>query len=95
MSAIGYIQVIAYTSRAKIPVENTAVTVVSDDGRLLGLRITDSSGKTTPITLEVPDRAESQSPDPGITPTPPSISTPGRRITPRSWSGRFRSSPEP
>lgn len=68
MSAIGYIQVFAYTSRAKIPVENTAVTVVSDDGRLLGLRITDSSGKTTPITLEVPDRAESQSPDPGITP---------------------------
>lgn len=62
MSAIGYIQVIAYTSRARIPLEDVAVTVVSDDGRLLGLRLTDSSGKTTPISLEVPDRANSQTP---------------------------------
>lgn len=65
MSAIGYIQAFAFTSRAKIPLENVAVTVVSDDGKLLGLRITDSSGKTTPITLQVPDLANSQSPGNG------------------------------
>lgn len=65
MPAIGYIRASAYTSRARIPLENVAVTVVGDDGRLLGLRITDSSGMTTPITLEVPDLANSQTPDTG------------------------------
>lgn len=62
MPAIGYIQVKAYTSRAELPVEDAAVTVVDDSGRLLGLRLTDSSGLTTPIRVEVPDRAESQTP---------------------------------
>lgn len=65
MPTIGYLRASAYTSRARIPLEDVAVTVVSDDGRLLGLRITDSSGQTTPITIEVPDKANSQSPDTG------------------------------
>lgn len=65
MSAIGYIRADAYTSRARIPVEDTAVAVVDDEGRLLGLRLTDSSGQTTPIRLEVPDLANSQTPDTG------------------------------
>lgn len=68
MSAIGYLQVNAYTSRARIPLEDVAVTVVSDDGRLLGLRLTDESGMTTPITLEVPDLAQSQTPGAGTAP---------------------------
>ena len=62
MSAVGYIQAMAYASRARLPLEDVAVSVVDDEGRLLGLRTTDSSGKTTPIRLTVPDRAESQSP---------------------------------
>ena len=62
MPAIGYIQVRAYTSRAQLPVEDAAVSVVDDQGRLLGLRTTNSSGLTTPIRLEVPDRSMSQSP---------------------------------
>lgn len=66
MSAIGYIRIAAYTSRARIPLEDVAVTVVDDTGRLLGLRLTDSSGQTTPIRLEVPDLANSQSPDTGL-----------------------------
>ena len=65
MPAIGYIQANAYTSRARIPVEDVAVSVVDDQGRLLGLRTTDSSGLTTPIRLEVPDLSESQSPGNG------------------------------
>lgn len=65
MSAIGYLQVNAYTSRARIPLEDVAVTVVADDGRLLGLRLTDESGMTTPITLEVPDLSNSQTPGTG------------------------------
>lgn len=65
MSAIGYLRANAYTSRAQIPLEDVAVAVVSEDGRLLGLRLTDSSGLTTPITLEVPNLSNSQSPNPG------------------------------
>ena len=65
MPAYGYIQVKAYTSRAQLPVEDAAVSVVDDQGRLLGLRTTDSSGLTTPIRLEVPDLSESQSPGKG------------------------------
>ena len=62
MSAVGYIQATAYASRARLPLEDVAVSVVDDEGRLLGLRTTNSSGQTTPIRLTVPDRSESQSP---------------------------------
>ena len=62
MSAVGYIQATAYASRAKLPLEDVAVSIVDDEGRLLGLRTTNSSGQTTPIRLSVPDRAESQGP---------------------------------
>ena len=65
MPAIGYIQVRAYTSRAQLPVEDAAVSVVDDQGRLLGLRTTNSSGLTTPIRLEVPEKSMSQSPGTG------------------------------
>lgn len=66
MSAIGYLRVAAYTSRARIPLEDVAVTVVDNDGRLLGLRLTDSSGQTSPIRLEVPNLSNSQTPDTGL-----------------------------
>lgn len=66
MPTVGFLRVSAYTSRAQIPLENVAVSVVSNDGRLLGLRITDSSGLTTPITIEVPDKENSQSPGIGL-----------------------------
>ena len=62
MSAVGYIQAMAYASRAKLPLEDVAVSIVDDEGRLLGLRTTNSSGQTTPIRLTVPDRAQSQTP---------------------------------
>ena len=62
MSAVGYIQAKAYASRAKLPLEDVAVSIVDDEGKLLGLRTTNSSGQTTPIRLTVPDRADSQSP---------------------------------
>ena len=62
MSAVGYIRATAFASRAKLPLEDVAVSVVDDEGRLLGLRTTNSSGQTTLIRLTVPDLAESQSP---------------------------------
>ena len=65
MPAIGYIQARAFTSRARLPLEDTAVSVVDDTGRLLGIRTTNSSGLTTPIRLEVPELAQSQTPGNG------------------------------
>ena len=65
MPAIGYIQARAFTSRARLPLEDTAVSVVDDTGRLLGIRTTNSSGLTTPIRLEVPELEQSQTPGSG------------------------------
>ena len=64
---IGSIPVPAFTGAAQLPVKDVAVTV-SDDGDLLGYRLTDSSGKITPIRMEVPDKSESLQPDVGERP---------------------------
>ena len=64
MSATGYIQVNAYESFARLPLKDVAVTITSEDGTAIALRLTDRSGKITPIEIPVPNLAESQSPDP-------------------------------
>ena len=63
MSATGYIQVHAYTSNARLPLKDVAVTVTSEDGTAIALRLTDRSGMIRPIEIPVPDKAESQSPN--------------------------------
>ena len=68
MSAIGYIQVHAYTSKARIPLQNVAITVTAEDGTAIALRLTDRSGKIEPIAIPVPDKSESQSPNAGQRP---------------------------
>ena len=68
MSATGYIQVYAYTGKARIPLKDVAVSVTALDGTAIALRLTDRSGKIDPIPIPVPDLAESQSPDPGELP---------------------------
>lgn len=68
MSAIGYIQVHAYTSRARIPLQDVAITVTAEDGTAIALRLTDRSGKIDPIAIPVPDKSESQSPNNGQRP---------------------------
>ena len=60
----GYITARAYMSEAQLPLSNVAVTIVSSDGTAIAMRLTDRSGKITPIPIPVPDKAESQSPDP-------------------------------
>ncbi|MBE6923877.1 MAG: hypothetical protein E7466_01385 [Ruminococcaceae bacterium] len=64
MSATGYIQVYAYTSRARIPLKNVAVTVTAADGTAIGMRLTDRNGKIDPIPVPVPNLSESQQPNP-------------------------------
>lgn len=58
----------AYTSFAQLPLENVAITVTTTDGTAIAMRLTDRSGRITPISVPVPDKAESQAPDPGEIP---------------------------
>lgn len=68
MSATGYIQVHAYQSYARLPLENVAVTVTAADGTAIAMRLTDRSGRIDPIPIPVPDRSDSLTPDPSETP---------------------------
>ena len=65
MPSIGYIQVRAYTSYARLPLKDVAVTVTSPDGTAIAMRLTDRSGMIAPIEVPVPDKNESQQPEPG------------------------------
>ena len=68
MPSIGYIQVHAYTSYARLPLKDVAVTVTSPDGTAIAMRLTDRSGMISPIEIPVPDKNESQQPEPGEKP---------------------------
>ena len=68
MPATGYIQVWAFTSRARLPLKDVAITVTATDGTAIAMRLTDRSGKIIPIEIPVPDKSESQQPDPGEIP---------------------------
>ena len=64
----GYIDVLAYTSNALIPLENVAITVTSSDGTALAMRLTDRNGGIKPISIPVPDISNSLSPNPSVKP---------------------------
>lgn len=71
MPDIGYLDTLAYTSRAQIPLENVAITVTAADGTALAMRLTDRNGMAAPIEIPVPDPAAGQTPDTGIRPFTP------------------------
>lgn len=68
MSATGYIQLRAYTSYAQFPLQDVAIAVTASDGTAIAMRLTDRNGLIEPIEIPVPDKAESQSPDPSQKP---------------------------
>ena len=68
MSATGYIQVHAYTSKARIPLEDVAITVTAADNTALAMRLSNENGLIDPIEITVPDLNESQSPNPAERP---------------------------
>ena len=68
MNATGYIQVHAFESYAKLPLENVAVTVTDSQGTAIAMRLTDRSGSIQPIEIPVPARELSLSPDPAERP---------------------------
>ena len=68
MSATGYIQARAYASYAQLPLADVAITVTSADGTAIAMRLTDRNGRIDQIEVPVPDKVESQAPDPGERP---------------------------
>ena len=70
MASTGTILVNVYTSGAKIPVEGATVLFQQQEppNSLLGLRITDKSGQTAPLTIETVDQSESQAPETRVIP---------------------------
>lgn len=71
MASSGTILARVYTSRAQIPVQGATVAFTQKGAgtrhKLLAVRITDESGKTSPVVLETPDSATGQDPG-GVTP---------------------------
>ncbi len=67
----GYIDVLAYTSAGRIPLEDVAITVTATDGTAIGMRITDRNGEIKPIEIPVPDISAGLSPDTGVRPYTP------------------------
>lgn len=69
LSAVGYLQVRAYTSNALIPLQDVAVTITDAGGSAIAMRLTNRSGiLNQPIVIDVPDLSASQSPNTGIIP---------------------------
>ena len=64
MSTTGYLKIWAYTSTARYPLEDVAIVVTDSGGAALAMALTDRNGLVPPIEIQVPDRAESQAPDP-------------------------------
>lgn len=68
MPDVGYIQVRAYTSIAQYPLENVAIAVTASDGTAIAMRLTNRNGQIAPIEIPVPEKIESQRPDPNEQP---------------------------
>lgn len=69
LSAIGYIQVHAYTSYAQIPLQDVAISITDASGAAIALRLTNRSGVLdVPVEIQVPDLSAGQSPNTGVIP---------------------------
>lgn len=68
MSSTGYIQARAFTSSAQLPLKDVAIVITATDGRAIAMRLTDSSGLMRAVEIPVPDKSESQEPNPAVLP---------------------------
>lgn len=69
LSAIGYIQVHAFTGKARIPLQGVAITITDLSGSAIAMRLTNRSGTLdAPVEISVPDVTAGQTPDTGILP---------------------------
>lgn len=69
ISSVGYIQVHAYTSYARIPIQYAAITITNANGSAIAMRLTNRSGQLDqPVAIETPDLSASQSPNTDVIP---------------------------
>lgn len=68
---IGYIDVLATTSKAHIPLMDVAISVTATDGTALAMRLTDRNGQIPPIAIPAPEPSAGQTPDTGVRPFTP------------------------
>lgn len=68
LPSTGYIQVHAYASNARLPLQDVAVRITDMNDNPIALRVTDRSGLIVPVEISVPDVSASQTPDSGIVP---------------------------
>lgn len=69
MSATGYIQLHAYASNAQLPLEGVAAAITGSDGKVIALRLTNSSGQLDePIPIAVPELSAGLTPNTGTIP---------------------------
>ena len=58
-----------YTSNARIPLEDVAITVTDPSGSAIAMRLTNRSGTLdAPVVISVPDASAGQTPNTGIIP---------------------------
>lgn len=63
MTEYGFITARVFTSRAQIPISGASVVIESSNtGSVLGARITDENGLTSPVRIETPPKDNSTSP---------------------------------
>jgi len=68
MPSTGYLQLFAYTSRARLPLRDVAVMISDSNNKVIAMGLTDTNGKFGPIAITAPDRIDSL--EPGSTEQP-------------------------
>ena len=70
MASTGTIEFRVFTSSANLPVEGATVIVRKQEppSDLLGILVTDESGRTRPLEIDAPDISLGQTPDDQVTP---------------------------
>ena len=68
LASTGYITAHAYSSFARLPVKDTAISITAADGTAIAMAMTDRNGQIKPIPIPVPDREASLSPNPAEKP---------------------------
>ena len=70
LASTGTIEFRVFTSNANLPVEDAVVIVRKQEapGELLGILVTDESGRTRPLAIDAPDAALGQTPEGDVKP---------------------------
>ena len=68
MLSTGYLQLYAYSSKARLPLQNVAVMIADSNNKVIAMGQTDKNGKYGPIMVSTPDRIDSLEPGSAVRP---------------------------